>query len=174
MATHPAIFSFSVQKFPDPVRISSDKPLTVSIHFQPRNDIGSYEDVLIFNFKTRQGRGGQEEFSIQRTIRGSVGIKEDVEKFAAKIPYVKPELDKRPRADKKKTVKAPRDEFKQNLPWTGKLPWYPTPKWLARQLETLTIGEVIKDLRRSLKSLSYENYSRYWTIVLYLEAHQEE
>ncbi|GAA5996828.1 hypothetical protein JCM5350_003553 [Sporobolomyces pararoseus] len=165
---------FSVQRFPDPVRISSDKPLTVSIHFQPRNDIGSYEDVLIFNFKTRKGRGGQEEFSIQRTIRGSVGIKEDVEKFAAKIPYVKPELDKRPIADKKKTVRAPKDEFKQNLPWTGKLPWYPTPKWLARQLETLTIGEVIKDLRRSLKSLSYENYSRYWTIVLYLEAHQED
>ncbi|GAA6013532.1 hypothetical protein JCM11491_006112 [Sporobolomyces phaffii] len=165
---------FSVQSFPKPLKLTPGRSLKVSVHFQPRNDIGSYEEILVLSFAASLGGGQHETFSIQRTIRGSVGIKADVERFSAKKPYVKPELRNRPRADEKNTVAAPKDEFKQNVPWTGKLPWFRVPPWIASLVETKTIGEVVRALRQSPGALSYQNYQKFWSTLLYVEALQEE
>ena len=168
----PSVCSFSVQSFSRATTIKPGKPLKVSVHFQPRNDIGSYEETLIFDFSA-QGQG--ESFSIQRTVKGSVGVKEDIDRFSSKIPYVKPELRNRPRADEKNTIAAPReDDFKQNVPWTGRLPWFHTPQWLEKVLELPLIGEQIRELRRYPGGLSYANYQKFWTTLLYVEVNQEE
>lgn len=157
-------------------KIRPNKSLNVSVHFLPRNEIGSYEDVLVFDFETvpKSAHGRTEEFSIERTVRGRVGIKSDVEQFSAKAPYVKPDLENRPRADRKSVVSAPKDEFKQNKPWTGKLPFFATPKWILRMIETTSIGERISQTRRGLGTLSYQNYANFWFAVLHFESYQEE
>lgn len=164
--------SFSVQSFARATTIKPGEPLKVSVHFQPRNDIGSYEDLLVFDFSVH---GEGESFSIQRTVKGSVGVKDDIEQFSSKVPYIKPELRNRPRADEKNTIAAPReDDFKQNVPWTGRLPWFHTPNWLEKVLELPLIGEQIRELRRYPGGLSYANYQKFWTTLLYVEANQEE
>ncbi|GAA5912860.1 uncharacterized protein JCM6883_004858 [Sporobolomyces salmoneus] len=168
---------FWVQTFSRPVSIPKDHSLDVSVHFLPRNDIGSYSDTLIFVFESRLpgGGGGTCTIPIHRTIHGQVGIKQDVERFSSRTPYVKPDLTNRPRADPKKTIKAPKDDFVQNTPWTGNLPWYGTPKWMLELVETKTISEQIRELKRTLGGQpSYQNYARFWSTVLQLESYQEE
>lgn len=112
--------------------------------------------------------------TIERSVRGAVGIKNDVSNFQAKTPYVKVDYRKQPRAHEKNTVTAPTDTIEQNVPWTGKLPLYRAPQWIIDLLENEEPPKVIKGLRTSVGALCYQNYQKYWTALLHVETYQEE
>ncbi|GAA5884186.1 hypothetical protein JCM16303_005959 [Sporobolomyces ruberrimus] len=163
---------FSVQQLPRPVTISPGQSFDISIHFLPRNEIGTHESVLLLDFSATRKYGAEQTFCLTKTLTGTVGVKDDVERFSAKTPYVAPDLQKRPRARRKDTVVAPNDEFKQNVPWTGKLPPFAIPKWLTTLLESDDVKNTLKQLRQELGKLSYRNYEKLWSTVLYAESHQ--
>ncbi|GAA5996829.1 hypothetical protein JCM5350_003554 [Sporobolomyces pararoseus] len=162
---------FSVQTFANPISLPPNHYLDVSLHFFPRNDIGSYRDELVFNFSTP---GGGSVLAIRKTVRGSVGVKNDINQFSAKVPFVKPATKNRPRAQPKDTVVAPPDEYHQRIPYTLKLPHFPIPEWLRQLLESSTIAGSIKSLRGTIGSLSYGNYGKFWSILLHAELYQQE
>ncbi|GAA6062911.1 hypothetical protein JCM10212_004360 [Sporobolomyces blumeae] len=165
---------FSVQDFPEPVKVRPGKSAYVAVHFLPRKTIGFYEDTLTIRLEVGASKGAPEQATITRTIRGGVGHQKDRDEFGAKTPYVRQDPRRKPRAEEKKTVSAPKDDFRQNIPWTGKLPWYRPSPWLIKILEDGPIGLQIKTARRAIGLMTYQNYSRFWTALLYCESYQDE
>jgi len=146
------------------------------VHFLPRNTIGSHEEILLLEFKAVDSKGVTSRFTIQRTVTGSVGVKDDLDAFSSQTPYSPPDLKNRPpRAQKKDTVRAPRIKSKGNINWTVSLPYFvmPPPR-LVQMLENSPIPKVIRQLRKYPGELMYHRYQIFWKTLLQIEAHQEE
>ncbi|GAA5996830.1 hypothetical protein JCM5350_003555 [Sporobolomyces pararoseus] len=166
---------FTVQKITSPVRIVHGQPLKLSVHFNPRNDIGSYSDVLSLKFKLVTEDGKTEHFTIGRSLTGSVGVKSDVEAFSSTTPYSPPDLRNRPRPKRKDIVRAPRAKSKGNINWAVQLPYFVMPPArLLRCLENSSIREVLKRLRKFPGALAYNRYQIFWKTLLQVEAFQED
>ncbi|GAA5930731.1 hypothetical protein JCM10213_000795 [Rhodosporidiobolus nylandii] len=175
---------FSCQSFSgQPLHIQPGRSARIPIHFTPRNIIGNFDDTLVLtiyvfpppNSPTLQGN----TVVVHRTLRGQVGCRSDIEQHGPKEPYV-PRAQRRaqPRAQDSDTVPAPRDAdtgFKQNVPWTGRLPLYKVQPWLKELVEEHPVGVAIGALRRSLpKEATYETYTQYWQTLLQAERLQED
>ncbi|GAA5981524.1 hypothetical protein JCM11641_004085 [Rhodosporidiobolus odoratus] len=172
---------FSVQSFSDrPLRINPYKTARIPVHFTPRNTIGTFDDVLVLTLylDSSSASSASEPVTIHRTVRGQVGCKSDIEQHGPKEPYVpraqRPAL---PRATEQDTVKAPKNAdsaFKQNVPWTGRLPAFFVWPWLKEILEEHPVGEAIQRVKQGLPRFDYEGYSRYWLTLLHAERVQED
>ncbi|GAA6013534.1 hypothetical protein JCM11491_006113 [Sporobolomyces phaffii] len=163
---------FTVQRISNPIPIPHEHVFKVSVHFFPGNEIGSYEERLVFNFKS--SREGEHEFSVSRTVRGFVGLNQDVARYSAKIPYTKPSPSNRARVDPNSIVPAPKDVIKPNVPYISKLPFFPTPPWINELLDSKSVDGAVQVVRDRSGSLSYANYSTFWSTLLYIEDHQAE
>ncbi|GAA6038806.1 hypothetical protein JCM8097_002902 [Rhodosporidiobolus ruineniae] len=163
----------------NPVAVRPHKLHRIPVHFTPRNTPGVFEDSLILTISVAPSRGSSapDTFTVQRPIRAVVGCKSDLDAFKAKEPFVPREKrPRRARATRDNTVSAPRDaDFKQNIPWTGKLPLYEAPSWLRLLLENNPVGQQVATLKRSLgDKLTKEEYGRFWSTMLQAERIQEE
>ncbi|GAA5889228.1 hypothetical protein JCM8208_007808 [Rhodotorula glutinis] len=61
----------------------------LSVHFHPRNEVGSWTDALLVTVETRPAKGAKlVRFILRLTLRGKVGCGAHVEELGAKTPYV--------------------------------------------------------------------------------------
>lgn len=160
------------------------------IHFLPRNVLGVHTDTLSLTILVvhdphtfdKSDPSTYTSVTIQRTIRGEVGSSADRKKLAPNAPYVPKEerVFRAPRPDDGEVVGAPKEiakqEFPENAPWTGKLPFYRPRPLLKETIEKQPIGVQIKQVRRMIGGgvLSEHNYGEYWETLLQAEQLQED
>ncbi|BGP27764.1 RNA helicase [Rhodotorula toruloides] len=160
---------FTVQDFASrSVYVAAGQSRKIPIHFLPRNVLGVHADTLsltfhVANVNSHNSHGFDAAdpstytcITIQRTIRGEVGSAADREMLSPTAPYVPKEerIFRAPRPDDSEVVRAPKglakQEFPENVPWTGKLPFYRPRPFLKKTIENQPIGLQITQLQEDI------------------------
>ncbi|BGP03615.1 hypothetical protein NBRC10513v2_007348 [Rhodotorula toruloides] len=182
---------FTVQDFASrSVYIAPGQSRKIPVHFLPRNVLGVHTDtltllILVIHDSQNFDKADIATYTpvqIQRTVRGEVASSADREALAPTAPYIPKDerIFRAPRPDDSEVVRVPKgvakEEFPENAPWAGKLPFYRPRPFLKETIENQPIGIQIKQVRRMVGGgvLSQHNYGEFWETLLQAEQLQED
>ncbi|BGO95755.1 hypothetical protein NBRC10512_001591 [Rhodotorula toruloides] len=181
---------FTVQDFDSrSVYIAPGQSRKIPVHFLPRNVLGVHTDtltltILVIHDSQNFDKADSSTYTlyrIQRAVRGEVASSVDRETLAPTAPYIPNEerVFRAPRPDDSEVVRVPKgiakEEFPENAPWAGKLPFYRPRPFLKQTIENQPIGMQIKQVRRMIGPVvSEHNYGEFWETLLQAEQLQED
>ncbi|CAE6366471.1 unnamed protein product [Rhizoctonia solani] len=154
-----------------PVSITTEKSISVQIHFNPQRQRGRFEDRLEFVFKDNDGT-----FVITRPVKAIAG-NNDLATLAPIAPYRRPRRAREREAVNQEVVEVEKDRRRPKKKSKRPPKSWSIPKRMRQLLSQATSEEQINAFREQFlpaEGLTASTFQKYWSSLVHAEHFQAE